>query len=397
MPSRRPEHEMLHFRLISRAKIEQRIEQHMEPTQGKRILALDAFRGFTIAAMILVDSPGSYRDVYPQLKHAAWNGWTFADTIFPFFLFIMGVSMVFSFAGRKGTAPAARALDVQVVDRTVVLFLLGLFMNAYPLFHLSTLRVMGILQRTALCYFFAALIMIRYGPRGQCLWLAGLLTAYSLMMRFIPVPGVGAFVLEPGKNLAGYVDSLLLRGHMYGAWEPEGVVSTIPAIATTLFGALAGNCLRLPLAGSTKTLVMISSGMGLAILGVMLDPWMPINKTIWTSSFSIFMAGLAFLALSVFYWLTEVRRYTTWAKVFIIFGMNSIAIYFLAQIVDPLVRVVLHRTGTVAAAWGSQLPMAWTSPLESPQNESLLFGLSYVFVMYLIAWWLWKRKIFIKI
>ncbi|WP_244085628.1 acyltransferase family protein [Desulforhabdus sp. TSK] len=369
----------------------------MEPTQGKRILAVDAFRGFTIAAMILVDSPGSYRDVYPQLKHAAWNGWTFADTIFPFFLFIMGVSMVFSFAGRKEAAPGAKGLDVQVVDRTVVLFLLGLFMNAYPLFHLSTLRVMGILQRTALCYFFAALIMIRNGPRGQCLWLAGLLAAYSLMMRFIPVPGVGAFVLEPGKNLAGYLDSILLHGHMYGAWEPEGVLSTLPAIVTTLFGALAGNCLRLPLAGSTKTLAMAASGMGLAILGVMLDRWMPINKTIWTSSFSILMAGLAFLALSVFYWLTEVRRYTTWAKVFMLFGMNSIAIYVLAQIVDPLVRVVLHRTGEVAVAWGSRLPTAWTSGLESPQNESLLFGLSYVLVMYLVAWSLWKRKIFIKI
>ena len=209
----------------------------------KRLASLDAFRGLTIALMIVVNSPGDAVNVFTPLRHADWNGWTFADTVFPSFLFIVGVSLVYSFAKRQ-----EGRIVLRILRRTIILFALGLFVNAYPTFELSTLRIPGVLQRIALCYFFASLIVLRTGLRGRILWLIGLLASYWLMMRFIPVPGIGTGVLEPGRNFAAWVDSHLLKGYMWsyydGAWDPEGIASTIPAIATTLFGVLTGQWLR---------------------------------------------------------------------------------------------------------------------------------------------------------
>jgi predicted acyltransferase len=372
----------------------------MENTQAKRLLSLDAFRGFTIAGMILVNSPGSYREVYPQLRHAQWNGWTFADTIFPFFLFIMGVSMVYSLARRKEIGHVDASLDLQIVKRTIVLFGLGLFMNSYPIFHLSTLRIPGVLQRIALCYFFTSLIMRRYGPIGQAFWLFGFLASYWLMMRFVPVPWIGAGVLEPGNNFAAYVDSLFLEGHMlpqYETWDPEGLVSTIPAIGTTLFGVLCGEYLRSPVASRKKTAGMLCTGVALVMLGMVMDHWLPINKGIWTSTFSIFMAGLAFLCLALFYWLIDVKGYKRWATMFVILGMNSIAIYFLAEILDTTLRFVLHHVAGSTISLRIYLHRSFFTPLASPENASLLFAVSYVFLMFLIAWAMWKKRLFIKI
>lgn len=354
----------------------------------------------TIVGMILVNSPGTYRAVYSQLRHAKWNGWTFADTIFPFFLFIMGVSIVFSFAGRKQSGLANSRLDLQIVKRTLILFVLGLFMNSYPIFHLSTIRIPGVLQRIALCYFFTFLIVRKCGPRGQIYWLFGLLASYWLMMGFVPVPGIGAGLLEPGNNLAAYVDSLLLEGHMWGQFgtqDPEGIVSTIPAIGTTLFGVLTGNWLRSALSGWRKTAGMICAGTVLLVLGMALDHWLPINKNIWTSTFSIFMAGLALLALAVIYWLIDVVGYKRWATVFVIFGKNAIAIYFLSEILDTSLRFVLRHASGSTINLRAYLFRSIFTPLASPENASLLFALSYVFLMFLIAWMMWKMKLFVKV
>lgn len=368
-------------------------------SSNRRLLSLDAFRGFTIALMILVNSLNPFGRVYPQLRHAAWNGWTFADTVFPFFLFIMGVSMTFSFARRKENNPSNSLLWLKIVRRTAILFGLGLFLNSYPGFQLSTLRIPGVLQRIALCYFFAALIVKDFGPKGQFYWLCSLLAVYWPMMHFVPVPGIGAGAMEPGRNFAAYVDSLFLEGHMYyETWDPEGLVSTIPAMGTTLFGVLTGNWLRLPnISNKKKTVAMISSGVALLILGMVLDYWLPINKNIWTSSFSIFMAGLSLLLLAFFYWLMEIEGYRRWAKGFVIFGLNSIAIYFLSIILDPLVRFVLNNAAQWNPGLGHHLMTSCWAPLASPENVSLIYGISYVFLMFLIAWTMWKMKLFINV
>ncbi len=261
-----------------------------------RLASLDAFRGFTIALMILVNSPGDPAAVYSNLSHVDWNGWTFADSVFPSFLFIVGVSIVFSFARQKEKGIRNSAFMVRLLRRTIILFALGLFINLFPAFHLSTIRIPGVLQRIALCYFFASLIVLKADLRGRILWLIGLLASYWLMMRFIPVPGIGAGVLEPGQNFAAWVDSHFLSGHMWsyydGEWDPEGIVSTIPAIATTLFGVLTGQWLRSSLPERRKVAGMVCAGVVLLIAGYILDRWLPINKSIWTSTFSIFMAGL---------------------------------------------------------------------------------------------------------
>lgn len=372
----------------------------MEPAQGKRLLSLDAFRGFTIAAMILVDSPGTYRAVYPQFKHAIWNGWTFTDTIFPSFLFIMGASMVFSFSARKESGITDPLLDLKIVKRTLILFGLGLFMNSYPIFHLSTLRIPGVLQRIALCYLFTSMIVRKCGPRGQAYWLFGLLASYWLMLRFVPTPGTAAGALEPGDNFVAYVDSLFLRGHAWvenGTQDPEGIVSTISAVGTTLFGALTGNWLRSPRSEREKTIGMICTGAALVALGAALAPYLPINKNLWTTTFSIFMAGLSLLSLASFYVLIDVAGYKRWATVFVAFGMNSIAIYFLSEILDTSLRFVLHHAAGSTMILRTYLFRSVFAPLASPEGASLLFALSYVFLMFLIAWAMRRMGIIIKV
>jgi predicted acyltransferase len=218
-----------------------------EVLKETRLTSLDVFRGATIAGMILVNNPGSWSYVYPQLRHADWHGWTFTDLIFPFFLFIVGVAIVFSFSRRVELGYSRVKLFGKVVRRTIILFALGLFLNGFPEFNFSTIRIMGVLQRIAICYFFASVIYLTSSVRWQAFWSFALLFIYWGLMEFVPVPGIGAGLYEKGRNFAAYVDSLILKGHMWSAtktWDPEGIVSTIPAISTTLFGVLTGHWLR---------------------------------------------------------------------------------------------------------------------------------------------------------
>ncbi len=369
--------------------------------KSTRLISLDAFRGMAIAGMILVNSPGNFGAVYPQLKHAAWNGWTFADTIFPAFLFIVGVSLVLSIAGRVERGEAGPKLEAQIVRRTVILFALGLFINSFPLFHLETLRIPGVLQRIALCYFFTAIIVLKCRLRGRILWLAGLLVSYWVMMRFVPVPGVGAGVLEPGKNFAAYVDSLFLRGHMYSyyqTWDPEGLVSTLPAIATTLFGVLTGDFLRRPLSGPKKIISMAAAGLFLALAGTILAGWLPINKNLWTSTFSIFMAGLSLTAFGALYGIMDVAGLSWWARPFVIFGTNAITVYVLSQVLDEALRFIqLSLPNGYTLSCRSYLFRNYCVPIASPETASLFFAVAYLFSIYLIAWAMWKKGIVIKI
>ncbi len=369
--------------------------------KSKRLISLDTFRGMTIAGMIVVNSPGNFGAVYPQLKHAVWNGWTFADSIFPSFLFIVGTSIVLSLAGRVERGDAGPKLEFQIVKRTVILFMLGLFINSFPVLHLATIRIPGVLQRIALCYFFTAIIVLKYRLKGRILWLVGLLASYWLMMRLIPVPGVGAGVLEPGRNFAAYIDSLFLKGHMYSyyeTWDPEGLISTLPAIATTLFGTLTGDLLRSSLSNRKKTAAMLLAGLFLILLGTILDRWLPINKNIWTSSFSIFMAGLGFTAFGILYGIMDVVGFSWWARPFVILGINPITAYVLSQVLDEALRFIqLSLPNGYSLSCRSYLFRNYCVPIAAPETASLFFAVAYLFSIYVIAWGMWKKGIVIKI
>jgi len=369
-------------------------------TPKGRLASLDAFRGLTIALMILVNSPGDTETVYSHLSHVVWNGWTFADTVFPSFLFIVGVSLVFSHAKQEEKGISNSTFMVQLMRRAIILFALGLFINSFATFQLSTIRIPGVLQRIAVCYFLTSLIVLKAGLRGRILWLIGLLASYWLMMRFMPVPGIGAGVLEPGKNFAAWVDSLFLKGHMWsyydGTWDPEGIVSTIPAIGTTLFGVLTGQWLRSSLPERRKVSGMVCAGLVLLIAGYILDRWLPINKSIWTSTFSIFMAGVALVCLAFFYWLIDIADFSRWANPFIILGLNPITVYVLSEVFDTTLRI-FNLPMYLGQAINCQSYLFKSLCIAKPQISSLLYSLLTLLCMLLIAWIMWRKRLFIKI
>ncbi len=382
----------------------------MSNIQSKRLLSLDAFRGATIAGMILVNNPGSWSHIYPQLEHAAWNGWTFTDLIFPFFLWIVGVAMTFSYAKRAEQGTEKRTLLMHTLRRAAIIFGLGLFLNGFPFgllfghhFDLSTIRIPGVLQRIAVCYLIGSLIYLHTTLLGQVRWIIALLFIYWLAMRLIPVPGFGAGVLEPTGNLCWYIDSNLLSGHTWtGApvpgFDPEGLLSTLPAIATTLFGVLTGRWLRTERSPEEKTAWMFVVGNVMLLTGVILDIWLPINKNLWTSSYSIFMTGWALVCFATFYWIIDVKGYTKWATPFIIYGMNAIAVFVLSGVVGRLLTLIkLMNADGSPVALKTFIVNHFFSPLASPINASLLFAISWVLVMFLIVWVLWKKKWFLKV
>jgi predicted acyltransferase len=379
-------------------------------TASQRLLSLDAFRGATIAGMIMVNNPGTWSAIYPQLRHAAWHGWTFTDFIFPFFLWIVGVAMTLSFAKRVESGAAKGKLVAHVVRRAVIIFALGLFLAGYPFgllfdhkFSFDVIRIPGVLQRIALCYLIASVIYLYTGLRGQILWLVGLLAGYWLLVWLVPVPGYGVWFFEPLGNLCWWVDSHILAGHTWRGspvpgFDPEGIVSTIPAIATTLFGVLTGRWLRTEKSKEEKTVWMFVFGNALLLLGAILDMWMPINKQLWTSSYSIFMAGWALVCLAMFYWLIDVKGYRKWATPFVIYGMNAITVFVLAGVVGRTMGLI-----KVAMPDGTQLPLqayifqTYFLSIASPINASLLYALAFIFVMFLVVWFMYWRKWFVKV
>jgi predicted acyltransferase len=381
----------------------------MTPTlPEQRLRSLDAFRGATIAGMILVNDPGSWAESYAQLKHAAWSGWTATDMVFPFFLWIMGVAMIFSFAKRLEAGATQRSLLGHAVRRSVIIFVIGLLLNAFPFgigapFSFATLRIPGVLQRIAICYLVASILLLKTGDRGRLFWSIGLLAVYWLAVMLIPVPGYGAGVLVPKGNLCWYVDSSLLAGHTWTyapaeGFDPEGVVSTLPAIVTTLFGMLTGSWLRSERSREEKTVWMFVIGWFMLLAGVILDIWLPINKNMWTSSYAVFMGGWALVCFAVFYWLIDVKGWTRWHTPFAVFGMNAIALYVLSEL-GAILLWVIPAGGTPESPSNlhdvlyQTLFASWASPL----NASLAFAIAYVLLMYLIGWVMWKKRWFIKV
>jgi predicted acyltransferase len=366
-------------------------------TQG-RLASLDIFRGATIAAMTLVNNPGDWGHVYPPLEHAAWNGWTFTDTVFPFFLWIVGVSMTLSTAKRMERGDDKRRLFAHALRRAALLFAIGIGIGFIWNWNFTTVRIPGVLQRIALCYLIATAILLWTNLRAQILWVIGLFTAYWMAMTLIPVPGFGPGRLDvPVGNFAQWIDNLLLSGHMWGqtkVWDPEGLISSLPAIGTCLLGTFAGRLLRSRFTPAEKTAWFCVSGALLMGLGHVLSIWMPINKSLWTPTYALFMGGLAALCFGVWYWLADVQGYARWFTPLRIFGMNAIAVFIASGEVAISCGRIHAASGLSVGEWFFRTVCA---PVGDPYLASEIFAVTHVALMFVIAWAMYRKGWFLKL
>ncbi len=353
-----------------------------------RLVSLDLFRGATIAFMIVVNSQTS-DDAYWPLRHADWNGWTPTDLVFPFFLFIVGVSLVLSFQARLAQGCSRRTLLWHALRRSAILFAIGLLLNGLASLSLASWRIPGVLQRIAIAYGAAALITLYSRPRARMWWTAALLLGYWLLMRFVPVPGFGVpgrdvALLHPDANLAALLDRKLMLGHM---WEPtrdpEGVLSTLPAIATALCGVLTGEWLRSKRSQLQKAAGMLVYGIAGIVAGELWGIWFPINKKLWTSSYVVFTAGCALVCLAICYWAIDIKLHRgQWTKPFLIFGNNAITAYVISELIG---------------GWLSWKGYLLGHSLSSPAMASLLHSLLVLGLCFVPVWWMYRKEIFLKV
>jgi predicted acyltransferase len=373
-----------------------------------RLLSLDVFRGLTVAAMILVNNPGSWAHIYAPLRHAEWHGCTPTDLIFPFFLFIVGVSISYALGSKKGHMSHSK-LIFTALKRALILFGLGLFLNLFPkvftdpMEAFQTVRIPGVLQRIAVVFFITAVIFIKTSPKTQLRILIGILLAYWAMMTLIPVPGVGFANLEKETNLGAWLDrTLLTEAHLWRSaktWDPEGIFSTLPAIGTGIFGLLIGTWLkRKDKEESVKISWMFSIGILAVILGLIWDLCFPINKALWTSSFVLYAGGLASIGLALCYWLIDVQGYKKGTTPFVVYGINAITVFFLSGLIPRILTMIKVNMpdGTVLTSreW---LYESFYSPYFSPINASLAGAVSFILIWLGILWWMYSRKIIIKV
>lgn len=367
-------------------------------TTSNRLISLDAFRGFTIMLMILVNNPGSWSYVIPPLRHAEWHGCTPTDLVFPFFLFIMGTAMAFSFSKRMKEAENLWPIYRQIIKRTIILIFLGLFMAFYLRWDFGVLRFPGVLQRIGLCYFFASLIILNFNRMGQIGWTMGLLVGYWILMALIPFPGkTDSWSL--GSSFAQYIDGVLLKGHMYKSnFDPEGLISTVPAIAQVLLGYFTGLWLRSKREHLQKTNFMFMVGSSLIVLALFWEFWMPINKQLWTSSYVLYTSGIALHFLAISYWLIDIKGYIKFTKPFVIYGSNAILAFFASGMVAKTLYMwtFTKEDGSVISVKGFIFE-GILQPITGNWLGSLLFPILYIFLWLAILTWFYKKKIFIKI
>ena len=374
-----------------------------------RLLSLDVFRGLTVAGMLLVNDPGSWGAIYPPLEHAAWNGWTPTDLIFPFFLFIVGITTALSLDARRARGDDDAALRRQVIRRGLLIILFGFLVATfpyYPLTRFTHVRIPGVLQRIGVAYACAALLTFRTTLKQQVVILVALLYGYWFAMTLLPVPGadggIGYNLLDaPSRTLAAWVDRTLLGSHLWvnsKTWDPEGPLSTIPAIGTAMLGVFAGRWLGTPRPLAERLNGLFAAGALAMMAGLMWNWSFPINKSLWTSSYVLFTAGLASVALATITWITDARGVTWWTRPLVIYGMNPMIAFvgsgMMARTIYSLwtvdlggeqvsIQTAIYRT--VFASW------------LDPRDASLAFAISFVLLWYGILWVLWRRRIFLKV
>ena len=373
----------------------------------ERLLALDVFRGLTVAGMLLVNNPGSWDAIYPPLEHASWNGWTPTDLIFPFFLFIVGITTHLSLDARRARGDDEAAIVRQIVRRGLLIILFGLVMAAFPfvpLTRITGIRIPGVLQRIGVAYLFGGLLTLRTSLKQQLVILVVLLFGYWFAMTLLPVPGrgMGALLLDdPSASLAAYVDRAVFGSHLWKSsrtWDPEGLLSTVPAIGTVMFGVLAGRWIATPRPIAERLTALLSTGSLCMMVGLMWHWSFPINKSLWTSSYVLFTAGMGAVALATLTWLVDVLGLTWWTRPFTWFGTNPMVAFvgsgMMARLLYSVITIPYH---------GAQAPIqrvifdnVFASWLE-PRNASLLFAVTFVFIWAVLLGVLHQKRIFFKV
>lgn len=359
---------------------------------SNRLLSVDAFRGLTVAAMILVNYPGSWGHVYAPLLHAQWNGITPTDFIFPFFIFIVGVSIALSYSKQAGSGVPRKDMVRKIIIRSLKIYVIGLLLHYLPAFDFSQIDLFGVLQRIAIVFMVCALIFIFTSWKTQIYIFGGILLLYWIALCFIPTSQFSAGTIEPGVNFAAWFDRLLFSAKMLGkhGWNAEGVFSTFPAIATGVAGLLAGRMITVRKTTEETVIWLFAAGVFCVLAGSVWDWQFPINKKIWTSSYVGYTAGWASIILAMFMWFIDLKGFS---KNFIIrfglmFGSNAIAVYVMADVF----QTIYEHTGIHDFVY-----LGLSNMGMAQKGASLIWALISVGSCFVVAWWLYKRKWFIKL
>lgn len=369
-----------------------------------RLQSLDALRGLTIALMILVNTSGDGAHTYRLLRHSPWNGCTLADVVFPCFLFMVGISLVLSLGGKLRRGVPRRVLVRQALQRALVLFAIGIAINGFPRFDLHTLRVFGVLQRIAICFFLASLIYLWLRPRAVVWLTVGILLGYWILLRWVPVPGYGlpgvsVPLLDPHGNLPAWIDRHLLPAmHLYhqGYYDPEGLLASLPALASTLIGVLTAFFLQTPRSAAAKATRLLVAGILCLLAGLAWSHWLPLNKRLWTSSFVLFNAGVSALALSIFIWWLDVQKKgTQLAMPLIAFGTNALAAYALSEFLASFLSSAKVPGSVHTLQKTLFVPFATFIP--DPYIAALTYAVVYVTICFIPVLLLFRKKVFLKV
>jgi len=420
----------------------------------ERLTSLDVFRGFTILLMTIVNNPGSWESIYPPLEHAEWHGCTPTDLVFPFFVFIMGTAIPFAMPVKHFDW----AVFNKIMVRSLRIFCLGLFLSCFSRIHLFGLegisllairliitfavayallgnfslkvktylavgifvfliglaysglehfedtRIPGVLQRIGIVYFFASILYLKTNLKTQLIIAASILIGYWLLMAFVPVPGVGPANFEKGTNLAAWLDNLLLNGHLWGVsktWDPEGILSTLPAIATGILGMFIGQILNLQVSKIEIAKKTAIAGVALVIAGLLWNIIFPINKSLWTSSYVLYTAGIATICLTILYYVIDIANYKKWAKLFLIWGVNPMIVFFFSGIIPRVMSSIKVQNPEVPSEEINVQGLIynhWIVPcFENPLNSSLAYAILYAIFWSVILWILYKKKLVFKV
>lgn len=363
-------------------------------TESKRLISLDAMRGFTVAAMILVNFPGSEIFSYPPLNHTKWNGLTPTDLIAPIFLFVVGVSIAFAYTKRLELGLPKGDMYKKIIWRSVKIYLVGLFLNLIPDFNFADLRYTGTLARIAFVFLFCAILFLNTDWKKQA-WIGfGLLVAYWLAMLFIPTPGYDRPMLEPGVNLAAWLDTKFLPGTMWQkTWDPEGILSTFPSFVTGITGMIAGKLLLTKMEKKDKAIYLLVGGFLAVILGYLWNLHFPCNENIWSSSFVLITSGVASLVLGTSYYMIDILGRDKFTAPGIIFGANAITVYVLADIW----ALFFYGFKIGGASVNEHFMTLFSDVAPSPQFWSMIYAILFVMINFIPAYILYKKNIFIKL